>query len=151
MDPKVWGPSYWNVLHYSALNANTRDKRYTYIQFVENLPSMIPCNACREHLKQNLIKYPVRNYAINEMSLFEWSWMLHNLVNILIKKPEYMRLTYEQAVEKYNVKAADGTCSLGDCGNTDFVPVQNQSQNNVVIVNKEMPRKLFRPVFMPRR
>ena len=76
MDPTVWGPKLWFVIHTFALNYpdNPRyeDKRVME-EFFNNLKYSIPCNKCKVHYRQRLERDPIINYLDNKQSLFKYT------------------------------------------------------------------------------
>lgn len=93
MNPNVWGKYQWTSIHFSALgypnhpSVETKNsfKRY----FNEILPEILPCEGCRQHLRETL-KYelPITDKDLeNKHNLFKWTVDLHNIVNKRLKKP----------------------------------------------------------------
>ena len=93
IDPTLFGPYYWAVIHISCLSAGTDlsgDKLTAMNQFVNSLPGIIPCLDCQEHLKENLVTLP-----FDRSDPFKWSVNLHNLVNSQIGKKN---VSYSEAL-----------------------------------------------------
>ena len=90
MDPSVWGPKLWFVIHTLALNfpdnPSYEDKRH-YEDFFNNLTFMIPCDKCRIHYTERIRKNPVINHLENSDMLFRYTIHLHNDVNKSLHKP----------------------------------------------------------------
>jgi hypothetical protein len=101
MDPKIWGPKLWFVIHTVALNFSDnptyQDKR-NHEDFFNNLVYIIPCDKCRIHYRERLNKYPIIQHLDNSDKLFRYTIMLHNDVNEMLNKP---KLTYEEVVQFY--------------------------------------------------
>ena len=101
MDPSVWGPKLWFVIHTVALNfpdnPSYEDKRH-YEDFFNNLTFMIPCDKCRIHYTDRLRKNPVINHLDNSDKLFRYTIHLHNDVNKSLHKP---LLTYDDVIKNY--------------------------------------------------
>ena len=101
MDPTVWGPKLWFVIHTFALNypdnPTYEDKRVIE-EFFNNLKSTIPCQKCRIHYRQRLERNPIINYLDNKESLFRYTIDLHNQVNKSLGKKIY---SYDEVVEIY--------------------------------------------------
>jgi len=59
----VWGPSTWHLLHTMSfnypVNPTCEDKR-SYREMILNLKNVLPCGKCRENLKKNFKKLPLR-------------------------------------------------------------------------------------------
>lgn len=99
MNPIYWGAAGWHFLHAIALsypdNPTDSDKA-EYRTFFEALVSVLPCPACSNHYRGNMLKYPIR--LDNNLELFRWTVDMHNEVNISKKKRVY---TYEEAYEEF--------------------------------------------------
>ena len=92
MDPNVWGPHLWFVMHTISFNypkEPTPIDKINYYNFFYNLTSIIPCNDCKTHFIDFFKKNPIRNYLINRDKLIEWVMNCHNNVNKLNNKPEW--------------------------------------------------------------
>lgn len=54
ISPTRWGPVIWDTLHYVSLGYPERDPapemRQAALDFMQALPFLLPCQACREHL-----------------------------------------------------------------------------------------------------
>jgi len=102
MDPKIWGESFWNTIHYIAINYpnNPSDEDKTNVKiFFVSLSNLLPCEKCRHHYKLNLIKYPLSDKILSsKMNLFKWTNDLHNEVNILTGKN---KMTLDDAYSYY--------------------------------------------------
>lgn len=89
--PQIWGPYVWATIHLICLGAPERfnsGDAAAYRIFFENLPNILPCETCKEHLIQNLKNVPM-DTAFNggRDTLFAWSVKLHNQVNQMLGKP----------------------------------------------------------------
>ena len=101
LDPKIWGPHYWFVLHTITLNyplkANETVKK-KYYDFIQNLPLFIPLENMGNYFSDLLDKYPVTPYLDTRESFIKWMYFIHNQVN---KKLGYQELTLAESLEKY--------------------------------------------------
>lgn len=99
MNPKYWGAAGWHFLHAIALsypdNPTEMNKR-EYKDFFELLSAVLPCPACSNHYRDNLLKYPIR--LDNRLELFRWTVDIHNEVNAKKNKKIY---SYEEAYEEF--------------------------------------------------
>ena len=103
MDPNVWGPHAWIFLHSITLNyplnPTKKDIKH-YYNFFTNLKYILPCDKCRYHYTQNLIKYPLTNkILLSKKNLINWLINIHNSVNKLNNKKIY---SYNQVINIYN-------------------------------------------------
>jgi len=101
LDPKVWGPQYWFVLHTIALkyplNPNSTVKK-KYYDFIQNLPLFIPIEDFGNLFSSFLDKYPVTPYLDSRESFVKWMHFIHNKINIYLGKPT---LTTTEAMTAY--------------------------------------------------
>lgn len=102
LNPEIWGPHYWFVLHTIALsyplypNAITKKKYYNFIQ---DLPLFIPDSKIAQDFAIILENYPVTPYLDSRPSFHKWMHFIHNKINFIIDKPEINIL---DASNRYN-------------------------------------------------
>lgn len=94
-DVRIDGPGVWYLMHTMALHAKTITQKRTFDGLILHLSQHFECNKCRIHLQEFIRMFPVRKYYKN---LFQWTWMLHNTVNIRLGKTE---LGYTDALYRY--------------------------------------------------
>lgn len=91
LDPKVWGPHYWFVLHTIALNyplhPNETSKK-KYYDLIENLSLFLPVTNMGNLFSEMLDHYPVTPYLDSRESLVKWIHFIHNKVNESLGTPE---------------------------------------------------------------
>lgn len=101
MLPELWGPSLWKSIHYIALaypnNPTYKDKQ-DYKEFFFKLINVIPCYRCSVNYETNLKKVPIDNYLSNNIDLFRWTFIIHNMVN---KETSKKQLSFEYAIGLY--------------------------------------------------
>ena len=101
LDPTVWGPHYWFVLHTIALtypsNPNETIKK-KYYDFVHNIPLFLPVATIGNQFSALLDKYPVTPYLDSQQSFVKWMHFIHNKINVIVGLPE---ITLEEAMVKY--------------------------------------------------
>tara|TARA_B110000285_G_scaffold235037_1_gene314348 strand:- start:567 stop:998 length:432 start_codon:yes stop_codon:yes gene_type:complete len=101
LDPTIWGPHYWFMLHTTALNypehpnATTKKKFY---DFIYNLPLFIPHRDISNLFASVLDKYPLTPYLDNKKSFMKWMHFIHNHINTNLGHPP---LEYYEAIDKY--------------------------------------------------
>jgi len=88
--PEIWGPYGWKFIHMTALaypiKPSEEDKLY-YFNFFMSLSNILPCHLCRDHYKQNLLKYPLNDdILLSRETLVKWTVDMHNEVNIANNK-----------------------------------------------------------------
>jgi len=101
LDPKIWGPHYWFVLHSIALsyplNPNETTKK-KYYDFFHNLPLFLPVSNIGNSFSQLLDSYPVTPYLDSRESLIKWVHFIHNKINFSLGIKE---LTLEESLTNY--------------------------------------------------
>lgn len=103
MNPQVWGPSFWFVMHTVSLNypddPSYTDRR-THYDFYHIIRDVLPCVMCRQHYTELLEQFPVQPFLDSKTSLVSWVVMIHNQVNKRLDKPmidrEEMLANYQQ-------------------------------------------------------
>ena len=110
LEPDIWGPHYWFVLHTIALtypNTPNDVTRKKYYDFIQNLPLFLPVEEIGNTFSQYLDKYPVTPYLESRTSFVKWMHFIHNKINVSLGKEE---LTMQEALsayyEHYKPKAA---------------------------------------------
>ena len=101
LDPEVWGPFYWFVLHTIALSYPTHPNetiKKKYYDFIQNIPLFIPNNNMGNLFSELLDKYPVTPYLDSQPSFVKWVHFIHNKINVSLDKPE---LTMEDSMIQY--------------------------------------------------
>lgn len=101
LDPKVWGPRYWFVLHTIALSYPLNPNEVTkkkYYDFIQNLPLFIPVEDIGNSFSKFIDKYPVTPYLDSRESFIKWMHFIHNKINVALKMPE---LTMDEAMVEY--------------------------------------------------
>ena len=87
LEPNVWGPHYWFVLHTIALtypkNPNSVIKK-KYYDFIHNLPLFFPIESIGNQFSTIIDKYPVTPYLDSRASFIRWMHFIHNKVNICL-------------------------------------------------------------------
>jgi len=101
MDPRVWGPHFWFVLHLVSFhfpdNPSTFEKEQ-YKAFYHSVKDILPCDNCKQHYKNYLSQYPIEPNLDSRMNLITWVVQIHNFVNVALGKPAY---TLDQALAVY--------------------------------------------------
>ena len=101
LDPKIWGPHYWFVLHTIALSypetPNEVAKKKFY-DFYQNLPLFLPIEDIGNNFSKFLDKYPVTPYLESRQSLVRWTHFIHNKINAALNMPT---LNLEESLSAY--------------------------------------------------
>lgn len=101
LDPRVWGPHYWFVLHTIALTYPewpTDVTKKKYYDFIQNLPLFTPQSESGGGLSAFLDRYPPTPYLDSRQSFQRWIHFLHNKINSAMGVPELSR---EEADARY--------------------------------------------------
>ena len=90
MDPTIWGPHYWFVLHTMAFHYPeypTTIQKKIYHRFVHHLPEFIPNKTISTTYEHILKKHPVTPYLDSRVDFIKWMHFLHNKINERLDKP----------------------------------------------------------------
>ena len=78
IDPEYWGKSGWIFLNSIALTYDPVNKEH-YLQFILQLPFVLPCKTCGENLKKNI---PSLDEALDtKEGLINWFINVRNGIN----------------------------------------------------------------------
>jgi hypothetical protein len=99
MDPTIWGPPLWYQMHMKtfAFNPKKSDKQ-KIIQYFENIKNNLPCENCKVHFANYLLKRPLKFYLNDKSGLINWLIDMHNEVNARLGKKI---LSYNEARKIY--------------------------------------------------
>jgi len=130
MNPEVWGPHAWFLLHSITFNypenPSTIDKN-NIRNFFYSFAEVIPCNTCKNHFKKNLKKYPLTDEVLkSNENLVTWLIDIHNIVN---KDNDKNVLTREEVMEYYKNK-------YENYNNNNNINNNNNSNKNTEKKNK---------------
>lgn len=88
IDPKIFGPGTWSVIHVLGIvcdESGKIDDYKFYALFVHRVLHALPCGNCRKHSVRYLNKNPLPKTP-TAGPLFDWSVKFHNAVNTRLKK-----------------------------------------------------------------
>ena len=96
------GPKLWKSIHNVALleypeNPSEDDKTY-YMNYYKDFWKIIPCLKCSVNYRKNWEELPITSYLESRTQLFEWTVLLHNIVNKELGKKE---LSIDEALAIY--------------------------------------------------
>lgn len=101
LDPKIWGPHYWFVLHTIALTYPNKPNETTkkkYYDFFQNLPLFLPDNEISKSMISILDNYPITPYLDCRESIIKWIHFIHNKINFSLGIKE---ISLEESLSKY--------------------------------------------------
>jgi hypothetical protein len=114
MIPSAWGPECWKVIHSVAATSVTRQQRLDFVEFIEVLAKVLPCEACKQHFRENMRKNDVRQYLKNEKTLFMWTFIMHDAVNEALKRDGTRRPSFDEVYRQYFEVADDSSAVNGE-------------------------------------
>ena len=88
----ITGPKLWKSIHNVALleypeKPSDDDKTY-YMNYYKDFWKNIPCLKCTLNYRKHFEELPIDNYLGSRTQLFEWTVLLHNIVNKELGKKE---------------------------------------------------------------
>ena len=100
MDTKKWGKHGWIFLHYVTFNYPinpTQQDIDNYYDFFYSLKFVLPCEICKKHYSNNLLKHNLIGALKTRNTLIRWLIDIHNNINYELGKPI---LSYDKALQK---------------------------------------------------
>lgn len=92
MDPEKWGPHGWYFIESCVLNIDDSAKVPKYIEFLESLQHVLPCEGCRQKYTNYLLKNPIPG---DKEGVQEWVRGLHNDVRKRCGKSQFSKKDME--------------------------------------------------------
>lgn len=93
-----WGPQLWSEFHMYAVEYTGLLQQEEAIQFYTDFASKIPCGTCKSKyislLNGRMQLRP--EHLESKETLFQWTWVFHNVVNMLLHKPQ---ISLKEAME----------------------------------------------------
>jgi hypothetical protein len=90
MDPSIWGPHYWFVLHTMAFHYPlypTSIQKKIYHRFFHNLHEFIPNRTMANTFQRLLAENPITPYLDTRADFIQWVHHMHNMVNTRLDRP----------------------------------------------------------------
>jgi len=99
----IWGPPLWHALHTITFNypvKPTKEQKKQYLDFFNNLQSVLPCRYCRDNYQKNLLEHPITaNVLKNRENLSRWLYDMHEMINKNLNKKS--NLTYDEVRDRF--------------------------------------------------
>ena len=100
---KIWGPNFWHTLHIIScnypVNPTEADKKH-YRDYILSLKYILPCGKCRENLRENFKKLPLKKSHMKDRESFSrYVYDLHEIINKMLCKKS--GLSFEDVKERY--------------------------------------------------
>jgi hypothetical protein len=103
MNPEVWGPHYWFMMHsitFSYPMCPTNEDKKNIKNFFVNIGNVLPCFKCRSNYDGHMKKRPLTNTILcSRDRLIKWAIDIHNDVN---EDNGKHRVSYNEVTSKYN-------------------------------------------------
>ena len=90
VDPSIWGPALWYVIHMQALmypSKPTKAQRTQIVDFFVGLADVLPCQSCANHYREELATLNPNTFDSRD-ALFTWTVQFHNKVSTRTKNPQ---------------------------------------------------------------
>ena len=101
LNPNIWGPQYWFVLHTIALtyplNPN-ETMRKKYYDLMINFHLFLPDAKIGNKFSELLNIYPVTPYLDSRQSFIKWMHFIHNKINISLGN---RGLSFDESMKEY--------------------------------------------------
>lgn len=103
LEPYIWGPHYWNMLHFTAATYDTNPNQSVKLvmkNFIQSLPVFLPCKECQDNAFSFIKTVDLNKVVESRKELFLFFYFFHNRVNNRLKKP-LMKL--KDALIRYHI------------------------------------------------
>ena len=112
-----WGPVIWTILHGLAEKSGKTIPRFRddeirqWINMIQIMPKMIPCEDCRIHAESWILINPItaiKTLPHNDLNtwLVNWVYTFHEDVNRRTGKPSFDRALLHQKYDNVNIIAS---------------------------------------------
>lgn len=91
INPEIWGPHYWFVLHtmaYTYPEYPTNVTKKKYYDFIQNIPLFLPDSQIGNKFAEFLDRYPITPFLDSRESFIRWVHFIHNKINVHLGKEE---------------------------------------------------------------
>lgn len=95
IDPVLWGPSAWSLLH--AISYHSSSSMDTIRELFEDLKILLPCSKCQASYTRHIEILP---FPIRRDSLFKWLYELHHRINSSLQEPSIVDTPPYEIVKK---------------------------------------------------
>lgn len=110
MNPEIWGPHAWFLLHSITFNypvKPTEVDKNNIKNFIHSFATVIPCYMCQKHFAEHLKKAPITDNVLKSRdNLADWLIDIHNRVNKMNGKkiwtPQEVMDHYEKIYTNYD-------------------------------------------------
>lgn len=82
LDPMLWGPSAWGLLHYVSFQSKSSTEELR--DLFEDLKVLLPCAKCRRNFTAHLAACP---FPSQRRAIPKWLYTIHDRVNRSIQSP----------------------------------------------------------------
>ena len=100
----VWGPSYWDFLHFSSLVYRPAQRRYWKMLLKSFLPCALPCERCRSHYIneiRSMTDNKWRRILSTRNELVYYLFSLHNKINKRLGKRLFSPMQFIAKYESF--------------------------------------------------
>jgi hypothetical protein len=97
-----WAQSLWKIMYtmaYTFAKDATVEKLVALVEFYRSLKELLPCEMCREHYGEYLLKHDIRSFTLETATsekLCKWVYNLESEISVKNKRP----------IEPFNIKYA---------------------------------------------
>ena len=112
------GPSIWDTMHSFATQVTNQKKFQAFLLFIASIKELLPCEECRRHFilfAQKMLDKNSDLYIYNfnyKNGVFYWTWLVHNMVNERLGKPNFPYKTAYKMYYKSNNNVCKESCKF---------------------------------------
>lgn len=104
INPTIWGPLFWNLLHEFAKDGNRLNMlNYEYNNIIKAMPYILPCDTCRNHCGTAYNTNKVAKSISSPTKFKDWVWKMKSIAN---QNTSASNLSFENYVSRLNTRTA---------------------------------------------
>ena len=137
VNPILWGPLMWNLLHELAKHGidnkiNNVSELPDYKNIISCMPHILPCSVCRQHCKEAYDYGRVTRSLTSINKFYDWVWDLKTNAN---KHTNAVNLSYDNYTQKLKVRTS--FISENDVWDLLFLMALNYPNNKDYDINRQ--------------
>ena len=118
ISPSIWGEAKWIYLFCDAATADTYEKRLVVKELLILFTKHSPCMKCSKNLILKMKKINIDDYMDSNKSLFQYIYILKEMVNRDLNKPLNAQPSLNYYWKKYGVETKENVCKITNLEST---------------------------------
>lgn len=104
INPTLWGPLMWNLLHELAKDGNRLSSFSSeYNNIIKAMPYILPCETCRNHCSSAYNTNKIAKSISSPIKFKDWVWKMKSIAN---QNTNAVNLSFENYVVRLNARSS---------------------------------------------